>query len=195
MGGIQVVFCGDFFQLPPVSKSPHIGAALGSSAAVGGNSSYSKVGAGPDLQNGSGSGLRFCFQSDLWPRLVQESFDLQQVYRQSGDTAFIDALNCIRGGEFSEQCRSVLGGCVGRKLDCSDGILPTQIFTHKYVHNNAVVFMALQWKYATLIITPYLFNSIADATLICSTAKNWRSCQVRRRYFCRATRATRRICV
>ena len=112
MGGLQIVFCGDFFQLPPVSKTPHI--------ASGANSSSSP--ATP----------RFCFQSPLWGALIQESFDLQQVYRQSGDSDFIDALNSIRGGQFSPMCREVLGPCVGRRLDCSDGILPTQIFTHKY---------------------------------------------------------------
>lgn len=103
-----MVFCGDFFQLPPVSKTPHIAGTF----------------EGP-------SGARFCFQSPLWGALIQESFDLQQVYRQRGDTAFIDVLNSIRGGEYTTQCRAVLGACVNRRLDCSDGILPTQIFTHK----------------------------------------------------------------
>lgn len=111
MGGIQVIFCGDFFQLPPVSKTGHIAGSMGSNPTPG--------------------GARFCFQSPLWGALIQESFDLQQVYRQRGDTAFIDVLNSIRGGEFTPQCRALLGECVNRRLDCSDGFLPTQIFTHK----------------------------------------------------------------
>lgn len=107
MGGMQIVFCGDFFQLPPVSKAPHMGSS------------------------GSTGSPRFCFQSRLWGQLIHESFDLQQVYRQSGDSDFIDALNSIRSGDYTAQCAEVLGPCVGRILDCSDGILPTQIFTHK----------------------------------------------------------------
>jgi ATP-dependent DNA helicase PIF1 len=74
---------------------------------------------------------RFCFQSPLWDALIQDSFDLQEVYRQSGDDDFITVLNSVRAGVFTEQCRQVLGACVGRVLDCGDGILPTQIFTHK----------------------------------------------------------------
>ena len=110
-----MVFCGDFFQLPPVTKTPQIAGSFG----------------GPSNANPTSSGARFCFQSPLWGALIQESFDLQQVYRQRGDTAFVDVLNSIRGGEYSAQCRAVLGACVKRRLDCSDGILPTQIFTHK----------------------------------------------------------------
>lgn len=119
MGGMQVVFSGDFFQLPPVSKSP--------AESASGSSGYISAA----TSKGDSAGVRFCFQSPLWDALIQDSFDLQQVYRQSGDNDFIEVLNSVRCGQYTAQCSAVLGACVGRRLDCTDGILPTQIFTHK----------------------------------------------------------------
>jgi ATP-dependent DNA helicase PIF1 len=104
MGGIQVVFCGDFFQLPPVST--HTAPVMASAR-------------------------RFCFQSPLWGTLIEASFDLTVVYRQGEDHEFIEALNAVRRGELPESCMSAFRACVGRTLSCADGILPTQIFTHK----------------------------------------------------------------
>lgn len=114
MGGLQVVFCGDFFQLPPVASTiTPIGGGVGSKAAS--------------------SSRRFCFQSPIWSSLIEASFDLTVVYRQGDDHDFIAALNAVRRGELPPCCLDAFQPCVGRKLGCEDGILPTQIFTHKSV--------------------------------------------------------------
>ena len=52
-GGLQLILCGDFLQLPPVTKET-------------------------DQKE-----VRFCFQSPAWERCVHVSFELTQVHRQS----------------------------------------------------------------------------------------------------------------
>lgn len=71
-GGIQVIFCGDFFQLPPVSKDP----------------------ANP---------MKFAFDAKAWQSGIKCSIMLQKVFRQQGDTKFIDMLNKMRLGEIDDE--------------------------------------------------------------------------------------------
>ncbi|PNF28117.1 ATP-dependent DNA helicase PIF1 [Cryptotermes secundus] len=52
-GGLQLILCGDFLQLPPVTREM------------------------------DQKGARFCFQSPAWDRCVHVSFELNQVHRQS----------------------------------------------------------------------------------------------------------------
>lgn len=52
-GGIQLILCGDFLQLPPVNS------------------------------RGSENQKHFCFQSPAWASCVQSTFELQTVHRQS----------------------------------------------------------------------------------------------------------------
>lgn len=72
-GGIQIVACGDFFQLPPVIKN--------------------------DEENTS----RFCFSSHSWKRTMDLSISLTKVFRQKGDLEFIDILNDMRLGKVSDK--------------------------------------------------------------------------------------------
>ncbi|KAF5679187.1 mitochondrial dna helicase [Fusarium heterosporum] len=51
-GGIQLVLCGDFFQLPPVTKGSDDGSP------------------------------RFCFESKAWNRALQHTINLSHIYRQ-----------------------------------------------------------------------------------------------------------------
>lgn len=124
MGGLQVVFCGDFFQLPPVSVS------LSTSGFGNGGIKGTNTGT-VTASSKAAEARRFCFQSPLWGSLIEASFDLKVVYRQGEDHDFIAALNAVRQGELLDHCVSAFRACVGRKLSCGDGILPTQIFTHK----------------------------------------------------------------
>lgn len=118
------MLCGDFFQLPPVIQGK-IPALLTTTTSTNTNT------------------RRFCFQSDLWPQLIQDSFDLKEVHRQRHDTSssfssieqstanrFISVLNAIRVGDFPHDAKDFMNKCVGVTFDCKDGILPTLIFTH-----------------------------------------------------------------
>lgn len=69
MGGIQVVFVGDFLQLPPVDRKRPPGVS-------------------PD----------YCFESKVWKDLNLRVVELTMVYRQE-DMAFIQMLHRIRKGE------------------------------------------------------------------------------------------------
>ena len=83
-GGLQLVLCGDFFQLPPVGL-------------------------------GKG-GTTFCFLSDAWSKLFGEQPEsmivLDKVFRQQGDTVFLDILNEMRYGRVNAQAVQLLNGKV-----------------------------------------------------------------------------------
>lgn len=69
-GGIQLVLCGDFLQLPPISRADN---------------------------SGSEGQATFCFQSEAWDRCNFNCYELTVVHRQS-DPVFIDILQNIRIG-------------------------------------------------------------------------------------------------
>ena len=130
MGGLQTIFCGDFFQLPPVSSKS--------------KTSSSQV----DLLQEGCMGLegdgQFAFDSDIWNDLFAPSptigaggrgrggavFCLEQVYRQQ-DSEFVSVLQAVRTGNIDDVCLELLNSRVRARLDLSNGVLPTQIFTHK----------------------------------------------------------------
>lgn len=61
-GGIQVVVCGDFYQLPPVSKS----------TGPNGSEMHEKIEA------------MFAFESESWQAAIQKTLVLKEVFRQRG---------------------------------------------------------------------------------------------------------------
>ncbi|KEP50718.1 putative DNA helicase (PIF1) [Rhizoctonia solani 123E] len=97
-GGIQLVICGDFFQLPPV----------------------------PDY-NEAETGLYtdFAFRAESWKRVVPTMVTLTQVFRQK-QPQLIDMLNDMRIGRASEETARLFQS-LSRPVVYSDGIRPTQI--------------------------------------------------------------------
>jgi len=83
-GGIQVVFTGDFFQLPPVGS--------------------------PDEPSTG----QFCFESSKWRDIfrIENHIKLVTVFRQTDET-YIKILNEIREGELSTENRQILLDKVG----------------------------------------------------------------------------------
>ncbi|XP_036332463.1 ATP-dependent DNA helicase PIF1 [Rhagoletis pomonella] len=99
-GGIQLILCGDFLQLPPVVKSDY-------------NSTPTQ---------------RFCFQSSAWEKCIQCVFELKQVHRQS-DPEFVKILNHIRIGYVNDEITKRLRATSKQKIE-GDGILATQLCSH-----------------------------------------------------------------
>ena len=73
-GGLQLVIAGDFFQLPPVTKSTTPGTAADAFLNFG-----------------------YAFQAPAWRRCRMEHVLLMHAYRQK-DTEFLSLLNAVRDG-------------------------------------------------------------------------------------------------
>lgn len=70
-GGIQLILCGDFFQLPPVLKFNN--------------------------EDKNKPIMKFCFQTQAWQDCAFTTFELKKIHRQNDDF-FISVLNNIRIG-------------------------------------------------------------------------------------------------
>lgn len=107
-GGIQIVACGDFYQLPPVNKPE-------------------------TLQDGTEVKKEsiFAFESSAWNETIESSIILKEVFRQKGDQKFIDMLNDMRTGIVSESTENEFKR-LSRPLDCPAGIVPTQLYATRY---------------------------------------------------------------
>ena len=130
MGGIQVIFTGDFFQLPPVQNSS---CQIRDSSQDKENIAPNNV-PNPPNQTDSRKSRKYCFESPVWnslfPERSQSCFVLTEVYRQN-EEHFVSLLEGVRWGEPSQEVLETLNHSVGREIDCQDGILPTQICTHR----------------------------------------------------------------
>jgi len=127
-GGIQLVFCGDFFQLPPVS----------------GGQDMAETKVPEHYSHAHGDARRkkvhipvctfdqfdaYAFQSRCWDDARFEVVELGRVFRQS-DKEFIANLASIRQGNIKGVNRHVADyfGCLGRALpENADGIEPTRL--------------------------------------------------------------------
>ncbi|XP_071451511.1 ATP-dependent DNA helicase PIF1 [Hetaerina americana] len=101
-GGIQLILCGDFFQLPPVSRE---------------YADYDKS-----------RKATFCFQSSAWEKCQLESYELQEVHRQR-DPEFVSILQNIRIGRVTEEISERLTATLSNQLE-EGGILATRLCSH-----------------------------------------------------------------
>ena len=101
-GGLQVIFSGDFFQLPPVGSKEE-----------------------PET-------CQFCFESEKWnetfPR--ESQIPLVKIFRQA-DPIYARILNEIREGRLKRSSNNVLLQYVGRKQPIESIIRPTKLFPTK----------------------------------------------------------------
>ncbi|XP_055639285.1 ATP-dependent DNA helicase PIF1 [Toxorhynchites rutilus septentrionalis] len=107
-GGIQLILCGDFFQLPPVVKIDRFARGVNS--------------------QDNDKGVRFCFQTKAWKECVQSMYELTVVHRQK-DPEFIALLNSIRIGRVTPEIRDRLTLTSKQKIE-TEGILATQLCSH-----------------------------------------------------------------
>ncbi|GEQ67462.1 hypothetical protein JCM33374_g1127 [Metschnikowia sp. JCM 33374] len=103
-GGIQLIVCGDFYQLPPVSKVEY-------------------QTDGSNVKNEA----TFAFESDSWNDSLDYSIILREVFRQKGDQHFIDMLNQMRHGIVSPMADTEFRR-LARPLSCPEGIVPTELY-------------------------------------------------------------------
>ena len=101
MGGLQIVFVGDFYQLPPVVKADEEGKRE----------------------------IPFVFESPVWKEIAQRVITLKQIVRQA-DPQFQTVLNEARVGEVSEQSLDILRSRQGLKWQ-TELIRPTLLFTRR----------------------------------------------------------------
>jgi len=98
-GGIQLVFSGDFFQLPPVGDKDE-----------------------PDTQ-------RFCFESDDWNTVFRPHCQIQliKIFRQT-DEIYSTILNQIREGKIRRKSNDLILQYVGRPFAANLVVEPTKLF-------------------------------------------------------------------
>ncbi|MCK4386863.1 MAG: AAA family ATPase [Candidatus Pacebacteria bacterium] len=104
-GGLQIVLCGDFFQLPPINKNR---------------------GLNPPEANGQKE-ISFAYQSDIWTKMDLQICYLDEQYRQNLENDLLSILNDIRQNKISAKTRRFLEKCRAPK---PDKIIPTKLYTH-----------------------------------------------------------------
>jgi ATP-dependent DNA helicase PIF1 len=120
-GGMQVIFTGDFYQLPPVGTS------------------------------GDTDTDKFCFESPLWSQVFPDHSHvvLTTIFRQT-DQDYIRILQQIRIGNISEESVQILRKYVKRPYDASkhNNCIPTKLFPlrSKTDYVNSMMFAKLQEK-------------------------------------------------
>lgn len=126
MGGIQLICCGDFFQLPPIIQQQPLFATRTTFPTTQQTSSI----AVKDMEDKT-TKKRYCFQSSIWKEIFPVCYELHHIYRQQSDIQFQHILNDIRWGKWNDRIANALRECVNRPLKDNFGILPSRIFTHK----------------------------------------------------------------
>jgi len=98
-GGIQVIFSGDFYQLPPVGNKDELDTT------------------------------KFCFESPLWFQTfsLENHISLFKIFRQS-DPIYQRILNQIREGRLKRSSNEALLQNVGREIEPESAIRPTKLF-------------------------------------------------------------------
>jgi len=101
-GGIQLIFSGDFYQLPPVGNRD-------------------------DLES-----QQFCFESEDWNNVFPLSCQIQlvKIFRQTDET-YTTVLNQIRIGVIRKKTNDLLNRYVGREYDKNLVVEPTKLFPTK----------------------------------------------------------------
>jgi len=110
-GGIQLIFSGDFYQLPPIKNNDE-----------------------PDTQ-------RFCFESENWNTIFSRDCQIQlvKIFRQT-DEIYSSILNQVREGKIKKRSNDILLQYVGREADENLVVEPTKLFPTKnkveYINNS-----------------------------------------------------------
>lgn len=114
-GGIQLVFSGDFYQLPPVSSSTN-------------NTSLSIGGGGYGYEYDDSAASAFCFESPIWESTIDTVVQLKKIFRQTDDV-YTNILNRIRVGKLSKSSFDILNRQLNKSIP--DTFKPTILLPRK----------------------------------------------------------------
>ena len=135
-GGIQVIICGDFAQLPPV-MSLDLEREL--------DQSYK-----PEPISNKNPEIDYAFKSDVWKSMNLKTAYLREVVRQRGDPTFVGILNNLREGRVNDEDFQPLLKCIGRKFSSPDVDNSHNIFPTRLVPTNAEAARINQSFYSAL---------------------------------------------
>ena len=102
-GGLQLVFVGDFYQLPPIYKA--------------------------ETADGVSPETIFLFESSLWKSMQPKMFELTEIVRQK-DPVFQEVLNQARKGAMTKKSLRILVDRMGLDYK-SQAVQPTMLFTRR----------------------------------------------------------------
>ena len=114
-GGLQLILSGDFYQLPPISKTARNDDLLIlQPRKKKKNGAYSFLGMTATLGQGSEKETepKYIFETESWDELIEQGMittELKTVYRQT-DADFIDILDEMRQGTCSPSTWNFLNG-------------------------------------------------------------------------------------
>jgi hypothetical protein len=120
-GGVQVVFCGDFFQLPPIRRK------LAPAAEHKKPAPQSIFDFGGPVGDDGGVDSLFAYNSRAWKDLDLKICYLDEQHRQS-DGEYLRALNAIRSNAADAATIKYLQTRVGAKIELD--VEPTKLYTH-----------------------------------------------------------------
>jgi len=141
-GGIQIVFTGDFYQLPPVGS------------------------------NDERETQQFCFESDVWNKVFkpENHIELKTIFRQT-DPIYINILQEIRNGHLSDSNQLILKSRLHRNYEddmhLHNGCIPTKLFPlrTKTDYVNTMMFGKLK-------ATEHIFNIIRKTNCVTNIDSN-----------------------
>lgn len=113
-GGVQVVLCGDFFQLPPIRQQRE---SAGVRRAAQSSLNFAEEDAPSE----------FSYHARSWKGLDLKICYLDEQHRQS-DKEFLRALNAIRSNSAGESVAGYLQSRVNAKINLP--VAPTRLYTH-----------------------------------------------------------------
>lgn len=118
-GGMQVVMCGDFFQLPPVQKFQEKTTVKKDMETLFDEAAFVKTSERPNTE--------FVNSSFIWQHMQLRICYLDEQYRQD-DRTFLRVLNDIRNNEVTETTVEYLSDRLNK--DTTGYARPTRLFTH-----------------------------------------------------------------
>ncbi len=137
-GGLQVILSGDFFQLPPVTKSGFASARQAKPAAPQGEI-FKDFDSGEEFQEEEIPESDMVIHSRAWRAMKPAICYLTEQHRQEDDT-FLEILNAMRANMVEDTHKALIKGRLNASVS---NAFPTKLYTHN-VDVDAINYAELQ---------------------------------------------------